>query len=68
MMGCVSVPAGALSQVLRSLALAAILVGTSSGCFTLQMDLQIRADDTVDGSILLAFDGQAVQRAGGGRP
>lgn len=52
-------------RVLRSVALAAILVGTLSGCFTVQMDLQIRDDDTVDGSVLVAFDRQVVQRAGG---
>ena len=53
--------------MLRSVALAAVVVGTLSGCFTVRMDLQIRDDDTVDGSVLLAFDEQVVQRAGGGR-
>ena len=61
--GCVSV--SKVRTLLRLMALAAVLVGTLSGCFTFRMDLQLRTDDTVDGSIVLAFDEQAVEQAGG---
>jgi hypothetical protein len=52
---------------LHLLALAAVVMGTLSGCFSLRMDLHLRSDNTVDGSIVLAFDEQAVQQAGGER-
>ncbi len=47
---------------LGALALVTLLL---SGCFTLKMDLAIQADDTVDGSIVLAVDKSLAALAGG---
>lgn len=63
MMGRVSVTL--LRRLLCPLGLAAVVMCTLSGCFTLRMDLQLRADDTVDGSVALAFDEQVAEQAGG---
>ena len=49
----------------RLLALAIVLVGTLSGCFTLRADLHLRTNDTVDGSIVLAFDERLAEQSGG---
>ncbi|MDH4159878.1 MAG: hypothetical protein OEV62_06445, partial [Actinomycetota bacterium] len=47
---------------LGALALATLLL---SGCFTLRMDLALQADDTVDGSVVLAVDKSLAALAGG---
>jgi hypothetical protein len=55
-------------QWLRAIALATVALATATlvaGCFTLDMDLQVRADDTVDGSVVLAVDKEFAERAGG---
>lgn len=54
-----TVRTGALSVVA---ALAALLL---SGCFTLEMSLGIQADDTVDGSMVLAVDKSLADLMGG---
>lgn len=45
--------------------LATVVALFLSGCFTLNMDLVIQTDDTVDGSIVLAVDNSLAELAGG---
>ena len=44
---------------------AALVALLLSGCFTVTMDLRLQADDTVDGSVIVAVDKAWAKRSGG---